>query len=80
MSTAFGDLKTARQIAQITGTPFYRVDYAIQRLGIAEAARVGIVRLYEPEQVAAIQRTLAEISSRRLPSRSSEEAAQCPRA
>ncbi|MBI5866586.1 MAG: hypothetical protein HZB38_19135 [Planctomycetes bacterium] len=66
MSTAFGDLKTARQIAQLTGVPFYRVDYAIQRLGLTEAARVGIVRLYEPAQVDQIQQFLADLSRRRI--------------
>jgi hypothetical protein len=80
MSTAIEDLKTARQIAQLTGTPFYRVDYAIQRLGLTETARVGIVRLYAPGQVAAIKAALLEIASRRSPPISVVEGAECPRA
>lgn len=80
MSTAFGDLKTARQIAQLTNTPFYRVDYAIQRLGLVEVGRVGIVRLYAPDQVEAIQRALAEIASKRVSTSVTAEVAPCPRA
>ena len=51
---SFPDLQTARQIAQTAGVPFHRVDYAIQRLGLKETARVGIVRLFSPDQQTAI--------------------------
>lgn len=65
MQTVTGDLRTARQIARQEGVPFHRVDYAIQRLGIAEAARVGIFRLFDSAQVEAIRAELRDIAARR---------------
>jgi len=55
----FNDLRTARQIASEAGVPFHRVDYVIQRLGLTETARVGIVRLFSPDQQSAILGALA---------------------
>ena len=79
MNTAFGDLKTARQIAKLSAVPLHRVDYAIQRLGLTEAARVGIVRLYEPDQIDVIRQTLADIASHRRGVVRSAEGSACPR-
>ena len=63
METALRDLKAVRQIATALGRPFHRVDYAIQRLGLTEAARVGIVRLYSAEQADLIRRAIADNAS-----------------
>ncbi len=65
MESVLRELRTARQIADDAGVPFHKVDYVIQRLRVTEAARVGIVRLFDAPGVAAIRQTLSEIAGRR---------------
>lgn len=77
MTTPFDQLQTARQIARALRVPLFRVDYAIQRLGVVESARVGIVRLFDPAAADAIRSALAQIQSRRLPRETNGEAGSC---
>lgn len=63
MDSAFRELQTARQIADEVGVPFHKVDYAIQRRRVTEAARVGIVRLFDADGVTARATTERACSS-----------------
>lgn len=65
MESAFRELKTARQIGRELAVPLHRVDYAIQRLGMVETARVGIVRLFDARQAADIAAAIGQIAARR---------------
>ncbi|MGE0481273.1 MAG: hypothetical protein AB7Q17_12450 [Phycisphaerae bacterium] len=63
---SFDELRTARQLAREFGVPLHRIDYAVQRLGLEEAARVGIVRLFTAEQAEQVRSALRAIDARRV--------------
>jgi len=56
---------TTGQIARENGVPRARVVYAIEKIGIREHARAGIIRLFSPDQIPAIQAALKTIRIRR---------------
>ena len=58
-------MKTIGDIAKDTGEPRSRVGYAIEKVGIREHARAGIIRLFSPDQIPAIEAALATIRVRK---------------
>lgn len=58
-------LMTVGEIAREIGASRPRVSYAIEKAGIREKARAGILRLYGPEQVPPIIAALGTIRPQR---------------
>jgi hypothetical protein len=56
---------TIGQIARQVKRPIHAVDYAIRAYGIQERRRVGILRLWSPDDVPAIESALRRIAERR---------------
>ena len=56
---------TTGQIARDTGEPRARVNYAIEKVGIREHARAGIIRLFSSNQIPAIKAAIATIRVRK---------------
>ncbi len=58
------NLLTASQIADQFGEPPQRVTYIIRKYRLKPVERVGIIRLFSPEQVEAIREGLCNIQIR----------------
>lgn len=58
------ELLTVGDIARRIGVPRARVDYALDKAGIRERTRAGIIRLFSPDQLPVIQAALATVRSR----------------
>jgi len=61
------ELLSTGQIARRLAVPIFRVNLAIQNLGLEPAARIGNVRAFNPDQVAAIKEGVARIRVRVRP-------------
>ena len=57
-------LRTIGQIADLLNEPPSRVAYIVSKYRLKEAKRVGIIRLFSPEQVEAIRQGLYNIQIR----------------
>ena len=55
------DLITLGTVARQLGIPRHRAAYAIERAGIEERGRAGIVRLFAPDQFAEIRAAVEAI-------------------
>ena len=55
------DLITLGTVARQLGIPRHRVSYAIERAGIEERGRAGILRLFAPDQLAEIRAAVEAI-------------------
>ena len=59
------DLLTVGDVARKLGVPRARVDYALDKAGIRERARAGILRLFSPDQLPVIEAALGTVRVRR---------------
>ncbi len=59
------NLFTIGDIARKLGVPRTRLDYAVDKAGIREKGRVGILRLFSPDQIPVIEAALATVRSRK---------------
>ena len=59
------DLLTSGEVARRLGVPQARLNYALERSGIQEQHRAGILRLYSQEQVPEIEAALNAVRSRK---------------
>lgn len=59
------NLLTASQIADRLGEPPQRVTYIIRKYRLKPVQRIGIIRLFDEEQIKAIKQGLYEIQIRR---------------
>ncbi len=59
------ELLTVGDIARRIGVPRAQVDYALDKGGIRERTRAGILRLFSPDQIPVIKAALATVRSRR---------------
>ena len=59
------ELLTATQIADILAEPPQRVSYIISKYRLKPVKRIGIIRLFGPEQIPAIKQGLYDIRIRR---------------
>ncbi len=59
------DLLTVGDIARRIGVPRAQIDYALDKGGIRERGRAGILRLFSVDQLPVIQAALATVRSRR---------------
>lgn len=55
------DMLTVGEIARAVGEPRARVDYAIEKAGIRERRRAGILRLFGRDQVPVIEAALRTV-------------------
>ena len=55
------DLLTTGQLARRLGVPRTRLDYALDRAGIRERGRAGIIRLFALEQIPVIRAALDNV-------------------
>lgn len=62
--TTMTDLLTVGDVAKKLGLPRSRVDYAIEKAGIRERHRAGILRLFSVDQLPIIEAALATVRSR----------------
>ena len=58
------DLLTATQISEILGEPPQRVTYIIRKHRIKPVNRIGIIRLFSPDQIEIIKHGLYDIQVR----------------
>ena len=58
------EMMTTGQIVREEGVPRARVDYAIEKVGIREHARAGIIRLFSPDQIPVIRAAIATVRVR----------------
>ena len=58
------DLLTTGDIARAIGVPRPRVDYAIEKAGIRERCRAGILRMFGRDQVPVIRAALDQVRSK----------------
>ena len=61
------ELLTVGDVARRLGEPRARVDYAIEKAGIRERTRAGILRMFTTEQLPVIKAALAAVRSRTEP-------------
>lgn len=61
----YANLLTASQIADRLGEPPQRVTYIIRKYRLKPVQRIGIIRLFDEEQIKAIKQGLYEIQIRR---------------
>jgi len=61
----YSNLLTASQIADQLGEPPQRVTYIIRKYRLKPVQRIGIIRLFDEEQIKAIKQGLYEIQIRR---------------
>ena len=61
----YANLVTASQIADQLGEPPQRVTYIIRKYRLKPVQRIGIIRLFDEEQIKAIKQGLYEIQIRR---------------
>ena len=59
---------TIGDIARQLGVARTRLDYAIQKIGLRERGRAGILRLYGSDQIPAMKAALGTVRVRRSPS------------
>ncbi len=59
------ELLTVGDIARRIGVPRAQVDYALDKAGIRERTRAGILRLFSSDQLPVIRAALATVRSRR---------------
>ena len=59
------ELMTVGDVARQLGLSQSRVNYAIDKAGIRERGRAGILRLFSPDQVPVIRAALATIREKR---------------
>lgn len=57
-------LMTIGEIARQLGVPRPRLDYALEKAGIRERGRAGILRLFAPEQIPVMEAALKTVRSR----------------
>ena len=69
------ELLTTGQLARRLGVPRTRLDYALDRAGIQERGRAGIIRLFSPEQIHVIRAALGNV---RPQSRTKHQAEEDP--
>ncbi len=62
------NLVTTGEIARTLGIARPRVDYAIEKAGIKERGRAGILRLYSPDQIPVIRAALETVRTRAVES------------
>lgn len=60
------ELLTVGDIARRIGVARSRLDYAIDKAGIRERSRAGILRLFSADQVSVIEAALATVRTRRV--------------
>lgn len=58
------NLLTVGDVARRIGVPRARVDYALDKAGIRERARAGILRLFSPDQIPVIEAALLTVRTR----------------
>jgi DNA-binding transcriptional MerR regulator len=73
------DLMTIGDIARKLGVARTRLEYAVEKAGIQERGRAGILRLFSPDQVPVIEAALATVRSRRPKTGEAEGVGPCPR-
>ncbi|MBA7486769.1 hypothetical protein ES707_22330 [subsurface metagenome] len=61
----YANFLTASQIADRLGEPPQRVTYIIRKYRLKPVQRIGIIRLFDEEQIKAIKQGLYEIQIRR---------------
>ena len=59
------ELLTVGDIVQQIGVPRSRLDYAIDKAGIRERGRAGILRLFSSDQISVMEAALKAVRSRR---------------
>ncbi len=59
-----GEFLTISDLRRITGEPAHRINHALVRFGPDPAGRIGIARVWRPDQVPAIQESLKKTSKR----------------
>ena len=57
-------LMTVGDIAREIGVPRARIDYALEKSGIRERARAGILRLFDRDQLPVIEAALKTVRTR----------------
>ena len=58
-------LLTVGDVARQIGVPRSRLDYAIDKAGIRERSRAGILRLFSSDQIPVMEAALTAVRSRR---------------
>ncbi len=59
-----GEFLTISDLRRITGEPAHRINHALNRFGPEPAGRIGIARVWRPDQVPALQESLRKTSER----------------
>ena len=59
------DLLTLGDIARRLGVRRAQLQYAVEKVGIRERGRAGILRLFSPDQIPVIEAALGTVRSRR---------------
>ena len=67
------ELMTIGDIARKLGIARTRLEYAIEKAGIRERSRAGILRLFSSDQVPVIEAALATVRTRRAHVATAEE-------
>ena len=60
------ELMTIGDIGRKLGVARTRLEYAIEKAGIRERGRAGILRLFSPDQVPVIEAALATVRTRKV--------------
>ncbi len=63
-ATAMTDLLTVGDVARRLGVPRARIDYAMEKAGIQERSRAGILRLFSEDQLPVIRAALNTVRTR----------------
>lgn len=66
-------LLTIGDIARRIGVPRSRLDYAVDKAGIRERSRAGILRLFSSDQIPVMEVALRAVRSRRPKTEEAEE-------
>ena len=56
---------TIGDVARMLGVARTRLDYAVQKVGIQERGRAGIIRLFSPDQIPAMKAALESVRPQR---------------
>ena len=59
-------LLTLGDVARKLGVPRFRVGYAIEKAGIQERSRAGILRMFSPDQLPVIEAALGTVRQRKV--------------
>ena len=73
------ELLTVGDIARRIGVPRSRLDYAIDKAGIRERSRAGILRLFSSDQIPVMEAALTSVRSRRPKTEEVKGVGPCPR-